>query len=59
LRQKLTQACAQHQLELRLAQRHLCTDNAAMVGVLAECKLLNNCSPTDLDADIVPNWELQ
>jgi tRNA A37 threonylcarbamoyltransferase TsaD len=50
-------ACGQAGLKLRLAERELCTDNAAMIGALAERKLLRG-EQTDLDADIRPNWEL-
>lgn len=57
LREALTSACGQAGLKLRLAERELCTDNAAMIGALAERKLLRG-ERTDLDADIRPNWEL-
>jgi N6-L-threonylcarbamoyladenine synthase len=58
LRAGLTNACAQANLKLRLAERTLCTDNAAMIGILAERKLLNRVEETSLDAEIMPNWEL-
>jgi N6-L-threonylcarbamoyladenine synthase len=57
LREALTSACGRAGLKLRLAERELCTDNAAMIGALAERKLLRG-EQTDLDADIRPNWEL-
>ncbi len=58
LRRDLALACRTHGFELRLADRTLCTDNAAMVGVLAERKLLQGTSPTGADAEILPNWRL-
>jgi N6-L-threonylcarbamoyladenine synthase len=58
LRQRLTEGCADARLELRLAEKSLCTDNAAMIGILAERKLQLNRTPTSLDADISPNWTL-
>ncbi len=58
LRAKLTDACRNHGFTLRLADPELCTDNAAMIGVLAERKLLAGHAPTSLDADIVPAWSL-
>jgi N6-L-threonylcarbamoyladenine synthase len=58
LRQSLSAACARHGLELRLAQGDLCTDNAAMIGILAERKLRFRAAPTPLDAEIFPTWSL-
>ena len=58
LRQELERACAKERLNLRLAERVLCTDNAAMIGVLAEQKLLAGAEPTPLAADIKASWNL-
>jgi N6-L-threonylcarbamoyladenine synthase len=58
LRAQLTAACQREHLTLRLAEKTLCTDNAAMIGILAEQKLLLQPAPTSLDADILPNWTL-
>ncbi len=58
LRQQLAAACAQHGLTLRLADKSLCTDNAAMVGLLAERKLLHGTPPTPPDAEVRPSWRL-
>jgi len=58
LRQALAKACADAALELRLAEKSLCTDNAAMIGILAERKLQLKGITTSLDADITPNWAL-
>jgi tRNA A37 threonylcarbamoyltransferase TsaD len=45
-------------LTLRLAERALCTDNAAMIGILAERKLRAGHPATDYDADIEPGWPM-
>jgi len=38
----------------------LCTDNAAMIGILAERKLIQPTgSPTSVDVEIAPNWSLE
>jgi tRNA A37 threonylcarbamoyltransferase TsaD len=54
LRRELTRACAARGYTLRLAERSLCTDNAAMIGILAERKLLARVPPSSLDAEIEP-----
>ncbi len=56
LRRELSLACEKNGFTLRLAERNLCTDNAAMIGILAERKLLNGVEPTSLDAEIQTNW---
>jgi N6-L-threonylcarbamoyladenine synthase len=56
LRKELTEECFHQGLDLRLADPALCTDNAAMIGILAERKLKHG--PADLDADIRPSWPL-
>ncbi len=58
LRAELDKACQREGFTLRLADRSLCTDNAAMIGVLAERKLLKSTSATLLDAEIEPGWAL-
>ena len=58
LRDELAQACGRAGLSLRLAERSLCTDNAAMIGILAERKLLAGAAGTEFDADIAPGWVL-
>jgi N6-L-threonylcarbamoyladenine synthase len=57
LRRELAAACAKARLELRMAERMFCTDNAAMIGVLAERKLMAGITTT-LDADIAPGLAL-
>ena len=58
LRQRLTTACAREQIVLLLAEKSLCTDNAAMIGILAERKLRLRADATPHDTDILPNWGL-
>jgi N6-L-threonylcarbamoyladenine synthase len=58
LRASLEQACARQRFKLRLPSRTLCTDNAAMIGILAERKLLQGARAVDFDADILPGWAL-
>jgi N6-L-threonylcarbamoyladenine synthase len=58
LRRELAAACARAGFTLRLAEPNLCTDNAAMIGILAERKLGRRGEETELDAEILPNWEL-
>jgi N6-L-threonylcarbamoyladenine synthase len=56
LRQSLAKGCEAANMTLRMAERSLCTDNAAMIGVLAERKLANQAEGTLLDAEIIPGW---
>jgi len=58
LRNELTHACELNGFTLRLAEKSLCTDNAAMIGILAERKLLSRISLPSLDEEIKPGWVL-
>ncbi len=58
LRARLAESCAEHGWRLRLAAGALCTDNAAMIAVLAERKLRHGHPPTPLDEEMLPNWSL-
>jgi len=58
LRRDLETACKREGFTLRLAETSLCTDNAAMIGILAERKLLHGVPATDLDSEIEPGWVL-
>jgi N6-L-threonylcarbamoyladenine synthase len=58
LRTELATACAREKLKLRVADSALCTDNAAMIGILAERKLKARHATTEYDADILPAWSL-
>jgi N6-L-threonylcarbamoyladenine synthase len=58
LRNELERACKYNGLTLRLAEKTLCTDNAAMIGILAERKFLANLPLPSLDEEIKPGWQL-
>jgi len=58
LRNELARACKKNGLTLHLAEKSLCTDNAAMIGILAGRKLAQQVPATGLDEDIKPGWEL-
>ena len=58
LRRRLSEVCAANRLTLRLAEPQLCTDNAGMIGLLAERQLLRGVRAASLDEEIAPNWPL-
>lgn len=58
LRAALSSACQGAGLTLRLAEKRFSTDNAVMVGILAERKLNARQEHTSLDAEIEPSWAL-
>ena len=58
LRNQLADACSRERLNLRLADKSLCTDNAAMIGILAEQKLSAELVCEHRDQEILPNWQL-
>jgi N6-L-threonylcarbamoyladenine synthase len=58
LRNELTRACEKSGFTLRLAEKSLCTDNAAMIGILAERKLIKKIALSLLDEEIKPGWVL-
>ncbi|HXE42195.1 MAG TPA: tRNA (adenosine(37)-N6)-threonylcarbamoyltransferase complex transferase subunit TsaD, partial [Candidatus Baltobacteraceae bacterium] len=58
LRQELERACKRNGFEVRLAERSLCTDNAAMIGILAEQRLKQGTPIPSLDEEIKPGWVL-
>ena len=58
LRHELARACKKNGFTLHLAEKFLCTDNAAMIGILAERKLAHKVPSTALDEDIKPGWVL-
>ncbi len=59
LRNELERACQKNGFTLRLAEKNLCTDNAGMIGILAERKLLAHAAPTPFDEEIKPGWALE
>lgn len=58
LRRELENACKKNGFDLRLAKRDFCTDNAAMIGILAERKLLAGGAGSSLDEEIQPGMVL-
>jgi N6-L-threonylcarbamoyladenine synthase len=58
LRHQLALVCKKNGFTLRLAEKSLCTDNAAMIGILAERKLSQQIPASGYDEDIKPGWEL-
>jgi N6-L-threonylcarbamoyladenine synthase len=58
LRRELERACQRHGFTLRLAPKNLCTDNAAMIGILAERKLRAQAPLPPLDEEVKPGWSL-
>src|SRR5215469_12651 len=58
LRGELEKACRKKGFALRLADKKFCTDNAAMIGILAERKFLADAAATPLDAEIEPGMAL-
>jgi N6-L-threonylcarbamoyladenine synthase len=58
LRRRLAAACEREGLMLLLAANSLCTDNAAMIGILAERKFALGAEATASGADILPAWAL-
>jgi N6-L-threonylcarbamoyladenine synthase len=58
LRRELAAACRANGLKLQLAEKELCTDNAAMVGILAERKLRVGLEHNSETGEILPNWPL-
>lgn len=57
-RARLNEEAARHGLKVRLAAPALCTDNAAMIGVLASRRLRHG-QTTGPDEGIRPNWSLE
>jgi N6-L-threonylcarbamoyladenine synthase len=58
LRAQLAAACKSEGFGLRLAEPAFCTDNAAMIGILAERKIEMCPTGSGLNGDIIPNWPL-
>lgn len=59
LRARLSSECQCERLNLRLSLAKFSTDNAAMIGILAERKFLRGEAESDFDSDIRPSWPLE
>lgn len=59
LRRQFAAECSRAGLRLHLADPVFCTDNAAMVGILAEQKWLAGEPPTPWDEETRPGWPLE
>jgi N6-L-threonylcarbamoyladenine synthase len=58
LRKQLERACKKNGFILRLAEKSLCTDNAGMIGILAERKFLAGASQVLEDQEIISGLTL-
>jgi N6-L-threonylcarbamoyladenine synthase len=58
LRSELERVCIRNGFALRLADQRFCTDNAAMIGILAERKFLAGREATPFEAEIEPGMML-
>ena len=58
LRQHFKEACEHAGIQLRLAPAVLCTDNAAMIGLLAEKQFELGAEPAGLAEYIRPTWPI-
>jgi N6-L-threonylcarbamoyladenine synthase len=58
LRRQLASACQEAGLRWRFSDRKFSTDNAAMIGILAERKWMAGLGEISVDAEIEPNWAL-
>mgnify|MGYP001460560646 CR=1 FL=1 len=58
LRKQLQSSCERNDFTLRLASPDLCTDNAAMIGLLAEKQISDGREFASLEMDFKPGWVL-
>src|SRR6266540_331176 len=58
VRKELAAACQREGFTLRVAQQSLCTDNAGMIGILAERKALRGVTARGFDQEVLPSWRL-
>jgi N6-L-threonylcarbamoyladenine synthase len=57
-RAALVAAAQREGKRVRFAEKKLCTDNAAMIGILGERKWRRKAGVTRLDSEIRPGWKL-
>lgn len=58
LRATLQAACDENEIALRCASPKICTDNAAMIGLLAEQMMEQGNEPSTMDDDILSSWPM-
>jgi len=58
LRAALQAVCDENEFTLRCASPEICTDNAAMIGLLAEQMMLQGVEPSTMDEDILSSWPM-
>ncbi len=59
LRQKIRQTISPHHLKLKTPySKRLCSDNAAMIGVVAGLRIINNSIKPMVNPDRKPSWRL-
>lgn len=59
LRRELQARCDREGLRLRIADARLCTDNAAMIAILADHRRHTGKPATPLNAEVKPGWQLE
>ena len=58
LRSEFERACKEVEIRLRISPPEMCTDNAAMIGLLAKMMYDQRVSPSTIEEDISPNWSI-
>jgi tRNA A37 threonylcarbamoyltransferase TsaD len=59
LRRDLARECAAQGFELRLAEPRFCTDNAGMVGVVADYRWRQGQASDAPELEVTPGWSLE
>jgi len=58
LRSEFQRACKDNEIQLRISPQDMCTDNAGMIGLLAEMMHIQGAPSAVLEDDISPNWTI-